>query len=139
MKQTHQFSLLIWSPYPGVSTMLRRRRTPFSEMTREREKRRVNMNSPTMCRLRLTMRNGVNVRRLPNRLIRLQTTLRVNKMRSKDRVNQRRLSKSRLACPPQQNLYTKSSKFHGGAEGVIQRVSGVINQYYRIRKTDRRR
>ena len=32
-KKMHQFSLLTWSPYPGVSTMLRRSRTPFSVMT----------------------------------------------------------------------------------------------------------
>ena len=30
---TYQPSLLIWSPYPGVSTMLRRSLTPFSAMT----------------------------------------------------------------------------------------------------------
>lgn len=30
----YHLSLLTWSPYPGVSTMLRRRRTPFSSMTR---------------------------------------------------------------------------------------------------------
>jgi hypothetical protein len=30
---TNQFSLLIWSPYPGVSTMFNRSLTPFSTMT----------------------------------------------------------------------------------------------------------
>ena len=32
---THQFSLLIWSPYPGVSTMFSLSLTPFSTMTRQ--------------------------------------------------------------------------------------------------------
>ena len=31
--ETYQPSLLIWSPYPGVSTMLRRSLTPFSTIT----------------------------------------------------------------------------------------------------------
>ena len=31
--RTHQFSLLTISPYPGVSTMFNRRRTPFSVIT----------------------------------------------------------------------------------------------------------
>jgi hypothetical protein len=30
---SYHLSLLTWSPYPGVSTMLSRRRTPFSSMT----------------------------------------------------------------------------------------------------------
>jgi hypothetical protein len=29
----HHLSLLIWSPYPGVSTIFKRRRTPFSSIT----------------------------------------------------------------------------------------------------------
>ena len=43
------------------------------------------------------MRNGLNLRRLPNRLVRLFASLRVDQMRSKNRVNERRLSKTRLA------------------------------------------
>ena len=34
--ETHHPSLLIWSPYPGVSTMLRRSLTPFSVMTEKK-------------------------------------------------------------------------------------------------------
>lgn len=34
-KYTYQFSLLTMSPYPGVSTMFNRRRTPFSVITSE--------------------------------------------------------------------------------------------------------
>lgn len=34
-KYTYQFSLLTMSPYPGVSTMFNRRRTPFSVITIE--------------------------------------------------------------------------------------------------------
>ena len=30
---TYHLSLLTWSPYPGVSTILSRRRTPFSSIT----------------------------------------------------------------------------------------------------------
>lgn len=33
IRATHQFSLLIWSPYPGVSTMFKRSLTPFSVIT----------------------------------------------------------------------------------------------------------
>ena len=44
------------------------------------------------------MRHRVNLRRLPDGLVRLQTSLRVNQMRRKNGVNQRRLSQTRLAC-----------------------------------------
>jgi hypothetical protein len=69
------------------------------------------------------MRDGVNVRRLPNRLIRLQTTLRVDKMRGKDGVDQRRLSQSRLACPPNKIIH-KCHEISRRSGGAIQRVSG---------------
>jgi hypothetical protein len=38
-RRNYHLSLLIWSPYPGVSTMLRRRRTPFSSITSKRDQR----------------------------------------------------------------------------------------------------
>lgn len=44
------------------------------------------------------MRDGVDLSRLPDRLIRLQATLRVNQVRREDGVDQRRLSKTRLTC-----------------------------------------
>lgn len=44
----------------------------------------------------LTMRDGVDLSRLPDRLIRLQAALGVNQVRREDGVNQRRLSKTSL-------------------------------------------
>jgi hypothetical protein len=79
------------------------------------------------------MRDGVNVRRLPNRLIRLQTTLRVNKMRSKDGVDQCRLSKSRLACPPNKIIRKVPRNFTEERRGDSTRQRSS-NQHYRIRK-----
>lgn len=43
------------------------------------------------------MRDRLNLRRLPDRLVRLKPTLRVDQVRRKDGVDERRLAQSRLA------------------------------------------
>ena len=65
--------------------MLRRSRTPFSTMTEGTlshtcEKEGVQVR---------TMRDGVDLRRLPNRLIRLETALRVDEVGREDSVDER--------------------------------------------------
>ena len=42
------------------------------------------------------MRDGVNLRRLPDGLVRVETALRVDEVRREDSVDERRLSKTRL-------------------------------------------
>ena len=44
------------------------------------------------------MRDGLNLGRLPDGLIRAQTTLGVNQVRREDGVDERRLSQTSLAC-----------------------------------------
>jgi hypothetical protein len=45
-----------------------------------------------------TMRNRLNLRRLPHRLIRLETTLGVDKVGSEDGVDEGRLAETGLTC-----------------------------------------
>lgn len=45
-----------------------------------------------------TMRDGMNLRRLPHRLIRVEAALGVNEVRREDGVDEGRLSKTGLTC-----------------------------------------
>ena len=45
-----------------------------------------------------TVRDGVNLSRLPDGLIRIEPALRVNEVRREDSVDERRLSKTGLTC-----------------------------------------
>ena len=44
------------------------------------------------------MRDGMNLRRLPDRLVRLQTPLRVDEVGGEDSVDECRLSQASLTC-----------------------------------------
>lgn len=89
--------------------MFRRSLTPFSVMTIvhsyivEQIEENANMN-------RRTMRHGVDLSRLSNRLLRLESSLGVNQMRSKNSVDQRRLPQTSLTYKPRE----------GGVREVVQ-------------------
>lgn len=74
-------SLLTWSPYPGVSTMLSLKRTPFSSMTIMTASS-VYYSFPytSIYQGRRTMRDGLNFSRGANGLIGGQTALGVDQM-----------------------------------------------------------
>ena len=74
--------------------MLRRSRTPFSTMT---EGTLSYTSQEERMQVR-TMRDGVDLRRLPNGLIRLETALRVDEVGREDSVDERRLSETSLTC-----------------------------------------
>ena len=72
--------------------MLRRSLTPFSTMTATNALQKTVVRGKT----RRTMRHGVDLRRLPNGLIRLETALRVDEVGREDSVDERRLSETSL-------------------------------------------
>ena len=64
--------------------------------------RRSSSSSEVWLNERLTMRNGMNFRRLPDVLIRSEPAFRINQVRREERVNQRRLSQTSLTCATRQ-------------------------------------
>ena len=91
--------------------MFNRNLTPFSTMTIQDEKSlRLIENRGVKKR---TMRNCLNFSSLPDRLVRCEPTLRVDKVRRKDGVYESRLSQSRLACTLQSHVDTEKRKADG--------------------------
>lgn len=69
------------------------------------------------------MRHGLNLCRLPDRLVRSETALRVNQVRRKDSVDKCRLSQSSLAYTPTSvptlNYQFKTSRNHNSSQVIV--------------------
>ena len=91
-QDSYQLSLLTLSPYPGVSTMLRLRRTPFSLMTN------YGVRLDLIAARTHTMADSFNLSCLRRRSVCAEATLAVDQMRCKNGIHQRGLAKAGLTC-----------------------------------------
>ena len=58
---------------------------------------------------KLTVRDGVDLRRLPDGLVRVETALRVDEVRREDSVDEGRLPQTRLTCVHVRRVSTPAS------------------------------